>query len=92
MSDAQEIKIHDPFTGGEYANAMQVVHTKEEFVMSFVNIVPPSGRVVGKVITSPAHLKRMIAALTTNLEMYEKNFGPVEPAENPRKGIGFDTV
>ena len=91
MSDAQqqEIKIADNFAGGEYANAMQVTHSKEEFILTFFNIVAPSGRVCGKIITSPGHIKRMIAALDDNLKKYEAKFGPVEEAESPKKEIGF---
>ncbi|MBI5765914.1 DUF3467 domain-containing protein [Candidatus Falkowbacteria bacterium] len=85
----QEIRIQDNFVGGEYANAMQVSHTKEEFVMAFFNIVPPNGRVCGKIITSPGHSKRMLAALQDNLKKYEEKFGPVEQAESPKEEIGF---
>ncbi len=84
-----EIKIQDNFAGGEYANAMQVSHNKEEFLIHFMNIIPPSGRVCGKIITSPGHLKRMILALQENLERYEATFGKVSAAESPKTEIGF---
>lgn len=84
-----EIKITDSFAGGEYANAMQVAHGKEEFLLTFFNLVPPSGRVCGKIITSPGHLKRMIMALSDNLKKYEEKFGAVEAAESPKAEIGF---
>ena len=85
----QEIKIVDNFTGGEYANAMQISHGKEEFLLTFFNIVAPSGRVCGKIITSPGHLKRMIAALQENIKSYEDKFGTIEQADSPKEGIGF---
>jgi len=85
----QEIKISDNFAGGEYANAMQVSHNKEEFLLSYFNIIPPAGRVVAKLITSPGHIKRMIVALQDNLKKYEGQFGPVEQAESPKSEIGF---
>ena len=75
--------------GGEYANGMQITHTKEEFLLTFLNIVAPSGRVAGKIITSPGHVKRMISALSDNLKKYEEKFGAVETAENPKDKIGF---
>jgi len=84
-----ELKIADNFAGGEYANAMQVSHNKEEFLLAFMNIVPPTGRICGKIITSPGHLKRMIAALSENLKKYEEHFGAVEQAESPKPEIGF---
>lgn len=85
----QEIQIKDGFAGADYANGMQVLHTKEEFILNFLNIVPPSGRVVSKIITSPGHIKRMIAALDENLKKYESSFGSVEVAESPKDKIGF---
>lgn len=84
-----EIKISDNFAGGEYANAMQVVHTKDEVLLTFFNIVAPSGRVCAKIITSPGHLKRMIAALSDNLNKYEATHGVVTESESPKQEIGF---
>ena len=85
----KQIQIQDKFPGAEYANAMQVGHGKEEFLMTFLNIVGPSGRVVGKIITSPGHLKRITKALDENLKKYEAAFGKIEEAESPKEEIGF---
>jgi hypothetical protein len=71
---------------------MQIVHTKEEFNLLFAHILPPTGKMVGKITTSPGHFKRMIKAMQQVLEQYEKQFGEVDMADNPRKGggkIGF---
>lgn len=85
----QEIKIADNFAGGEYANAMQSNASKDEFLLTFLNIVPPSGRVCAKIITSPGHFKRMVAALNANLKQYEEQFGKIEEAQSPKNEIGF---
>ncbi|MFA6410894.1 MAG: DUF3467 domain-containing protein [Candidatus Buchananbacteria bacterium] len=87
--DQNQIQIRDTFAGGEYANAMSVSHTKEEFLLTFLNIIAPSGRVVGKIITNPGHLKRIIRALDENLKKYEAAFGKVQEAEAPKSEIGF---
>jgi len=71
---AQEIKIADNIPGAEYANAMQIIHNKDEFQLVFFNILGASGRVTGKIITSPGHFKRMIAAMADNLKKYEEKF------------------
>jgi len=84
-----EIKISDNFAGGEYANGMQSVSSKDEFLLTFLNIVSPSGRVCSKVITSPGHFKRMVAVLNDSLKQYEDKFGIIEAAESPKKEIGF---
>ena len=88
-NDQQKIQIRDSFAGAEYTNAMQIGHTKEEFMMTFLNIAGPTGRVVSKVMTSPGHLKRLIKALEENLKRYENTFGIVEEAESPKNEIGF---
>ena len=84
-----EIKIADNSAGGEYANAMQVVHSKDEFLLTFLNIVPPTGRVCSKIISSPGHFKRMLSALNENLKKYEEKFGTIEEAQTPKSEIGF---
>lgn len=86
----QEIKITDNIPGAEYANFMQINHNKEEFQLMFGNILPPSGRVVSKVLTTPGHFKRMISAMQDNLKKYEEKFGEViESAPVQGKEIGF---
>ncbi len=84
------IKATDERLKGEYANLMQILHTKEEFVLDFLNVFPPSGTLNGRVIVSPAHFKRMVAAMAGNLKRYEAQFGEVSPAEEPKHSvIGF---
>jgi len=85
----KEIKIADNIPGAEYANAMQVNHNRDEFHMMFLNILGSSGRVGGKIITSPGHYKRMIAAMTENLTKYEKEYGEIKESAGPEKEIGF---
>lgn len=87
--EKQEIKIADNIPGAEYANAMQVNHNKDEFQMMFLSIMAPSGRVVGKIITSPGHYKRILAAMNDNLKKYEEKFGEIKEAAGQEKEIGF---
>ncbi|MBI5621326.1 DUF3467 domain-containing protein [Candidatus Falkowbacteria bacterium] len=86
----QEIKLAEKKPGAEYANAQQVSNTKEEFLLMFASITGLTGRVVGKIITSPGHCKRIINALQQNLKMYEDKFGAIQEAAAPTdKEIGF---
>ncbi len=78
------VKITDDELRGRYANLVRITHTREEFILDFINMVPPQGLVTARVVTSPGHLKRVIAALTTNLQLYEKNFGPVPESSEPQ--------
>jgi hypothetical protein len=85
-----QIKISDEMLKGVYANAMQVAHSREEFMLDFLNLSPHlgTGVVTARVIMSPGHLKRVIAALTDNLKKYEDRFGKIEEAQSPEE-IGF---
>ena len=86
----QEIKIADNIPGAEYANAMQVNHNRDEFQLMFLNVLGASGRVGGKIITTPGHYKRMIAAMQDNLKKYESQFGEIKEVTSPdSKEIGF---
>jgi len=77
------IKVPEKILPGVYSNQMVVSHTREEFVLDFVNLFPPEGIVNARVIVSPGHLKRMIRALSDNLSRYEANFGQVIEASPP---------
>jgi hypothetical protein len=92
QSQQVNIKANDEIMKGVYANNMMVAHSKEEFVMDFINLFPPQGLLVSRVITSPGHMKRILAALADNLKKYEEKFGKIEIAEAPKtEGIGFAT-
>ena len=57
--------------------------------LDFVNVLPPQALLVSRVITSPGHFKRIIAALSENLKKYEAAHGKVEAASEPDREIGF---
>jgi hypothetical protein len=86
-----QIKISDEILKGSYANAMQVAHSREEFLLDFLNLSPHMGAgvVTARVIMSPGHLKRVISALSENLKKYEDKFGKIEEASDPNSEIGF---
>ena len=77
------IKIDDEELKGRYANLVRISHTREEFILDFINVVPPQGAVTARVISSPGHLKRLIRALESNLKLYEEKFGEVREAQEP---------
>ena len=79
---------------GRYANLMSVSHTGEEFVLDFVAVTPsaktPHGTLVSRVIVSPPHFKRIVAALGDNLGKYERQFGDIEEQRGGSpEDIGF---
>lgn len=89
QENPQGPQIIDSMPGGEYTNIAQINHNEEEFQFMFANIMGGNGKVVAKLITTPGHFKRMIAAMTENLKKYEEKFGSVKQAEQNEKEIGF---
>lgn len=82
------IKATDEKLKGEYSNVMQILHTKEEFVLDFLNVFPPTGTLTSRVVVSPGHFKRMMTAMEENLKKYENQFGKIEESKAPQP-IGF---
>jgi len=77
------IKIADDELKGRYSNLLRITHTREEFILDFINLVPPQGVVCARIVTSPGHMKRIVRALAANLERYEESHGPIAEAQDP---------
>lgn len=89
MSESQKglnVKIGEEELKGRYSNLLRVTHTREEFILDFLNAVPPQAVVTARLITSPGHLKRIARALAENVERYEQAFGPIAEAPEPVRG------
>jgi len=78
---AHELQIQMPpeVQRGVYANQMMVAHTQEEFVLDFILATAPAGVVNARVLVSPSHAKRIVAALQENVARYESVFGEIGP-------------
>jgi len=81
----KKINVNFPevLRGGVYANSMVVAHTREEFIRDFMMVAPPQGSVTARVVVSPGHLKRIVAALAENAGKYESKFGRIQQAQEP---------
>ena len=86
-----QVKVTDEVLKGVYANMVQVAHTPEEFILDFMNLFPPSGIVTSRIIVSPAHMKRIVAALQENIKRFEDQFGGIKVSSDAQPHIGFRT-
>ena len=84
-----QIKASDEELKGRYANLAMINHTKEEFVVDFLNVLPPTGTLNSRVVMSPGHFKRLEKALNENLKKYEEKFGKIEEGKESENKIGF---
>jgi hypothetical protein len=75
-----EIQLDEETAQGVYANLAVVNHTDTEFTLDFIFVQPqaPRAKVRSRVITTPRHVRRLIAALEENLRRYEQKFGSVK--------------
>jgi len=75
----QQIQINtgDELSRGRFSNNMLVSHTPEEFMIDWLLNSPSGVHLVSRIIVSPGHLKRIIAALSENLSKFESSRGVV---------------
>jgi hypothetical protein len=75
-----QLQIDEPIAQGNYSNLVLINHTENEFVLDFAYVQPqsPVAKVRSRIISSPRHTKRLLAALKKNVERYEERFGTIE--------------
>ena len=80
----QQIQIitGDEMARGRYSNNMAVSHSQEEFIIEWLLNSPSGTHLVSRVIVSPGHMRRVIDALSDNLNKYESRFGSVRAHES----------
>jgi hypothetical protein len=85
-----DIKVDEATALGQYSNLAAIRHSREEFIFDFAFIFPdgPAGKLLQRVILSPAHAKRFLEALESNVKKFEENFGPILPGDTP-PAVGF---
>ena len=88
-----QIKADEKELLGQYSNLVVIHHNAEEFTLNFIYVFPsvPQGKLVGSMIVSPGHAKRLARALEENISRYESQFGKIpERAEPPTEpSVGF---
>ncbi len=74
------IELSDEIAQGIYSNLAVITHSAAEFVVDFVRIVPGilKAQVKSRIILTPEHTKRLVAALQENIARYESVHGPIK--------------
>ena len=74
-----EIQLDEEIAQGAYINLAVVNHNESEFVVDLIFVQPqaPRAKVRSRVILSPQHAKRFVAAMQENISRYEQNFGEI---------------
>ena len=79
------IELSEEIAEGTYANIAMIAHSQSEFVLDFIRMMPglPKAKVKSRIIITPEHAKRLVAALIDNLQKYEDAYGDIpQPHEN----------
>jgi hypothetical protein len=78
--DKAQIRLDDSGAAVSYANFFLVTTNPEEFVLSFGIRTGDSTtvKVDDKVVVSPKNFKRMVAAVSQALRMYEERIGTID--------------
>jgi hypothetical protein len=77
------IELSEEMAEGVYANLAMIAHSNSEFVIDFIRLMPgvPKAKVKSRVIITPEHAKRLLAALKDNIKKYEDSFGQIKQTE-----------
>ncbi|GDX42436.1 MAG: DUF3467 domain-containing protein [Bacteroidetes bacterium] len=85
------IEISEEIAEGQYANLAIITHSHAEFVVDFVNVMPgtPKSRVKSRIILTPQHAKRLMHAITENIQKYESINGAIKDLEEVQLPLNF---
>ena len=85
------IEISEEVAEGSYANLAIITHSHAEFVIDFVNVMPgtPKSKVKSRIILTPQHAKRLMRALTENIQKYEAVNGNIKDLEEIQLPMNF---
>ncbi|GAA4512066.1 DUF3467 domain-containing protein [Sphingobacterium thermophilum] len=67
------IELSEEVAEGVYSNLAIITHSNTEFVLDFVRVMPgiPKAKVKSRIILTPEHAARLLAALQDNLNRFE---------------------
>ena len=74
------IELNEEVAQGTYSNLAVITHSASEFVLDFIRIMPgiPKAQVKSRIILTPEHAKRLVAALQDNVVKYESVHGKIK--------------
>ena len=86
-----QIKAADEEVKGRYANNMTPAFSREEMFLDFTLMNPIANQLVGRIIVSPAHAKKIAKLLSDTIQIYKKEHGEIKELGQQQGQIGFRT-
>jgi len=87
MENQQEgqlnIELSEEIAEGIYSNLAIITHSQSEFVIDFIKVMPgvPKARVKSRIVLTPQHAKRLLHALSDNIQKFEQQNGKIKEME-----------
>jgi uncharacterized protein DUF3467 len=80
-----QIEIDPATANGVFVNMALVNHSETEFTLDLIYIQPQAAKAVvrARAITTPKHMKRLLAAIQDNITRYEARFGTIDLGDTP---------
>lgn len=77
------IELPDEVAEGIYANLAIIQHSRSEFVVDFIKMLPgiPKAKVKSRIILTPQHAKKLLRALQENVKKFESMHGSIKESE-----------
>ena len=74
------IELSEEIAEGIYSNLAIITNSNSEFVLDFIKVMPgvPKAKVKSRVLLTPQHAKRLLAALKDNIAKFEATNGPIK--------------
>ncbi|MCF8364720.1 MAG: DUF3467 domain-containing protein [Bacteroidales bacterium] len=77
------IELSDEVAEGTYANLAIIQHSRSEFVVDFIKMLPgiPKAKVKSRIILTPQHAKKLLKALQDNIRKFESMHGSIQDSD-----------
>ena len=85
------IELSEEVAEGVYSNLVMIAHSPEEFILDFIRVMPgvPKARVKSRIIVTPQHARRLLSALSDNIDRYVRSHGEIDERTPPGQPIKF---
>lgn len=85
------VELSEEMAEGVYSNLAMIAHSSSEFILDFIRLMPgvPRAKVKARVIVTPEHAKRLMAALKDNINKYEEQYGLIPSSQDNNPPYNF---
>jgi len=85
------VELSEEMAEGVYSNLAMIAHSNSEFILDFIRLMPgvPRAKVKARIIVTPEHAKRLVAALRDNIQKYEDQYGPIQSSQDSEPTFNF---